>query len=75
MLGTMLGLALAWLDSRRTAPAARGRGARPGCSGVWCNCIEAALRSTAAQREAMSRGRKEENTKPAFASMRTCVRG
>jgi hypothetical protein len=36
----VLVLALAWLDSQRTALVARGRDARPGCSGVWCGTTQ-----------------------------------
>jgi hypothetical protein len=74
-LGMVLGLALARLDSRRMAPVARGRGARPGCSSVWHGGAEAVLHSTVARREAVSRGRKEEKAKPAFALTRSCARG
>jgi hypothetical protein len=51
----VLVLALAQLDSWRMALAARGRGARSSCSGVWHIGGGVALHSVEAQREAKRR--------------------
>jgi hypothetical protein len=66
---TDLVLTLARLDSRRMAPAARGRDARPGCSGVWRGGMEVALHRMVARREAKRRARCEREEEEGVADL------